>query len=43
MAETPSYVKVLNAIVLGERRGGALFDAWAAATSDAELKQTLAA
>ena len=41
MSETPSYVKVLNAIAVGERRGHALFDAWAATTSDAELRQTL--
>jgi rubrerythrin len=42
MSDTPSYVKVLNAIVNGERRGHALFDAWAAVTSDAKLKKTLA-
>jgi rubrerythrin len=42
MSNTPSYVKVLNAIVVGERRGQALFDAWANATRDAELKHTLA-
>jgi rubrerythrin len=41
MSDTPSYVKVLNAIVGGERRGHALFDAWAATTSDAELRHTL--
>jgi rubrerythrin len=41
MSDTPSYVKTLNAIAIGERRGHALFDAWAATTSDAELKLTL--
>jgi len=42
MSDTPSYVKVLNAIAVGERRGHALFDAWAKATHDAELARTLA-
>ena len=42
MSDTPSYVKVLNAIAVGERRGQALFDAWVNATHDAELKRTLA-
>ena len=42
MSDTPSYVKVLNAIAVGERRGRALFDAWASATCDADLKRTLA-
>src|SRR5262245_43433515 len=41
MSETPSYVKVLNAIVNGERREQALFDAWAAVTADTDLKHTL--
>jgi rubrerythrin len=42
MSDTPSYVKVLNAIAVGERRGQMLFDAWANATHDAELRRTLA-
>jgi len=42
MSDTPSYVKVLNAIAVGERRGRTLFDAWASATRDADLKRTLA-
>jgi rubrerythrin len=41
MSEKPSYLKVLNAIAVGEARGHALFDAWAKATSDAELAATL--
>jgi hypothetical protein len=43
MSETPSYVKVLNAIVNGERRRQALFYAWAAVTADTDLKHTLTA
>ncbi len=41
MSDTPSYVRVLNAIAVGERRGRELFDAWANATSDAVLARTL--
>ncbi len=41
MSERPSYLKVLNAIAVGEARGQALFDAWAMATKDATLAQTL--
>ena len=29
MPHKPSYLKVLNAIAVGEARGQALFDAWA--------------
>ncbi len=41
MSDKPSYLKVLNAIAVGEARGHALFDAWAKATRDAELANTL--
>ena len=41
MSDKPSYLKVLNAIAVGEARGHALFDAWAKATHDAELADTL--
>jgi hypothetical protein len=41
MSDKPSYLKVLNAIAVGEARGQVLFDAWAATTRDPELAQTL--
>jgi hypothetical protein len=41
MSDKPSYLKVLNAIAVGEACGHALFDAWAKATRDAELADTL--
>ncbi len=41
MSDKPSYLKVLNAIAVGEARGHALFDAWAKTTHDAELAATL--
>lgn len=41
MSDKPSYVKVLNAIAVGEARGHALFDAWAKATPDGALAATL--
>lgn len=41
MSEKPSYLKVLNAIAVGETRGHALFDAWSKTTRDAELADTL--
>jgi rubrerythrin len=41
MSDKPSYLKVLNAIAVGETRGHALFDAWAKATRDGELAGTL--
>jgi hypothetical protein len=41
MSDKPSYVKVLNAIAVGEARGHALFEAWAKATRDTELAATL--
>ena len=41
MSEKPSYLKVLNAIAVGEARGQKLFEAWAATTRDADLAQTL--
>ncbi len=41
MSKKPSYLKVLNAIAVGEARSQALFDAWAMATEDATLAQTL--
>ena len=41
MPAKPSYLKVLNAIAVGEARGRALFDAWAKTTRDADLAQTL--
>ena len=41
MSDKPSYLKVLNAIAVGETRGHALFDAWAKATRDARLAGTL--
>jgi rubrerythrin len=36
------YVGLLNAIAVGEERGGLLFDAWAGATPDNKLRKTLA-
>jgi hypothetical protein len=42
MSEKPSYLKVLNAIAVGEERGRVLFETWAKTTRDAELAQTLA-
>lgn len=41
MPHKPSFLKVLNAIAVGEARGQTLFDAWARATDDAELARTL--
>jgi len=41
MSEKPSYLKVLNAIAVGETRGHALFDAWSKTTRDSELAGTL--
>jgi hypothetical protein len=41
MSDKPSYLKVLNAIAVGEARGHALFDTWAKTTRDAELAGTL--
>jgi len=41
MSDKPSYLKVLNAIAVGEARGHTLFEAWAKATLDGELAATL--
>ena len=37
----PSYLGVLNAISVGERRGHALFEAWSSTTKDRRLKKVL--
>ncbi len=37
----PSYLGLLNAIALGESRAGVQLSAWAAATTDADLRDTL--
>ncbi|MFW6093377.1 MAG: hypothetical protein ACODAC_05330 [Pseudomonadota bacterium] len=41
MSEKPSYLGVLNAIVVAERRGGEILAAWRDATADAELSAVL--
>ncbi len=41
MSDKPSYLGLLNAIVVNEARGHALYDAWAATTQDPELALTL--
>jgi rubrerythrin len=41
MSDKPSYLGLLNAIAQGEARGHALFQAWAAATQDADLARLL--
>jgi len=41
MSDKPSYLGLLNAIALGERRGHAVLDAWAGSTADAELAAVL--
>jgi len=42
MSEKPSYLGLLNAIAVGERGGEELFDAWAAATPNDEVRAVLA-
>jgi len=41
MSEKPSYLGLLNAIAVGERGGEQLFDAWAAATPNDEVRCVL--
>lgn len=41
MSDKPSYLGLLNAIALAERRGHELFDAWARVTPDAALADVL--
>jgi rubrerythrin len=41
MSDKPSYLGLLNAIVVNEARGHALYAAWAATTKDPELARTL--
>jgi rubrerythrin len=41
MSEKPSYLGLLNAITIGETRGGELFSAWAAATPDTAVREVL--
>jgi hypothetical protein len=41
MSEKPSYLGLLNAIAIGERRGHAVLSAWRETTGDAELAATL--
>lgn len=41
MPDQPSYVDLLNALALGERRGGALLSAWRAVTTDPHLAHVL--
>jgi hypothetical protein len=42
MSEKPSYLGLLNAIAVGERGGEELFDAWAAATPNDDVRAVLA-
>jgi hypothetical protein len=41
MTEKPSYLGLLNAIAVGERGGEELFEAWACATSDEDVRCVL--
>jgi hypothetical protein len=41
MSDKPSYLGLLNAIALGERRGAAVLTAWRDATEDRELAEVL--
>ena len=41
MSDKPSYLGLLNAIAVGERGGEQLFDAWAAATPDDDVRGVL--
>ncbi|MCR9277814.1 MAG: hypothetical protein NXH85_07540 [Pseudomonadaceae bacterium] len=41
MSEKPTYLGLLNAVAVGEQRGGEILSAWAAATPDPELAKTL--
>lgn len=41
MSRKPTYLKLLNAIAVGERFGHELFATWSAACRDLTLKQTL--
>jgi hypothetical protein len=41
MSDKPSYLGLLNAIAVGELGGEALFDAWAATTSDPDVRCVL--
>lgn len=41
MSDKPTYLGLLNAIALAERRGHAVLSAWRNATADAELAETL--
>ena len=41
MSKKPSYIGALNAIANGERGGQEIFEAWAAATGDLELRPIL--
>lgn len=41
MSDKPTYLGLLNAISVGEQRGGEILSVWAAATPDPELAKTL--
>ena len=41
MSRKPTYLKLLNAVAVGERFGHDLFTAWSEACPDPELKRTL--
>lgn len=41
MSDKPTYLGLLNAIAVGEQRGGEILSSWAAATQDPALARTL--